>query len=275
MEAVPQPSYPHFRNVAYPRSMVYSVSDFIDDLRVYPVKHTGKDGFARLPYDSKNCSSNEKTDHRVSQGIAQPDSNSTKEHGQTGETVYSGMMTIGDKSGAADFLTNFYAKLGYCLIADKPDHRRNYYSPQILHDLRMKEAIYGLIARNDRAKQNHEYDSYAREVFYTTVTVSKPLSGFPACKPKSNPQGDSRGSVANIMNRIGEKRHTSGKHDDDDLKDGGSEQSDERPFHRPDSSLRGKKGWIDGAMCMDMGILSMVMFMMVAVLMRISMINHI
>jgi hypothetical protein len=75
------------------------------------------------------------------------------------------------------------------------------------------------------------------------------------------------------MNRIGEKRHTSGKHDDDDLKDGGSEQSDERPFHRPDSSLRGKNGWIDGAMCMDMGILSMVM--LVAVLMRISMINHI
>ena len=93
VKSVPQPSYPHFRNVPYPRSMVYSVSDFIDDFRVYPVKHTGKDGFAGLPYDSENCRSNEKTDDRVCQRIAQPDPDSTKEHGQTGEAVYPGVIS--------------------------------------------------------------------------------------------------------------------------------------------------------------------------------------
>jgi len=128
MESVPQPSYPHFRNVAYPRSMIYSVSDFIDDLRVYPVKHTGKNGFARLPYDSENSRSNEKTDDRVRQRIAEPDPDSTKEHGQTGEAVYTGVMTISDESGAADFLTNLNTKLGYRLITDEPNYRCNYYA---------------------------------------------------------------------------------------------------------------------------------------------------
>jgi hypothetical protein len=203
--------------------MVYRASDFIGDLWVYSVKHTGKDGFGGLPYDSENCHGDEKTNDRVRERIAQPDPDSTKEHGQTGETVYPGVMTVSDESGAADFLTNPYTELSYCLIADEPNHRCNYYSPQILDGLRVEEAINGLVARNNCAKQNSEYNSYACQVFYAAVAIGKSFSGFPACKSKSNPQRNSSGSVANIMNRVSKERHTSSKHNDNDLKSGGSE----------------------------------------------------
>jgi hypothetical protein len=75
------------------------------------------------------------------------------------------------------------------------------------------------------------------------------------------------------MNRVSEKCHTSGKHDDDDLESGGGEQSNERPLDGPDSSLGGQNRWIDRTVGMDMSVLSIIM--LVVFLMSILMTRHI
>lgn len=87
------------------------------------------------------------------------------------------------------------------------------------------------------------------------------FSGFPACKPKGNPQGNGHGSVPNVMDRVGRKRHTAGKPDNDDLKNCGSEQADERPLNGPNSPLSGKNGWVDSPVGMDVGMPAMIRFM--------------
>ena len=78
----------------------------------------------------------------------------------TGEAVEPGVMTISDEGRAADFFTDLDAELGYRFIADEPDHRCNDYRPKILYRLWMKETINGLVAGNNGAKQNHEYDGH-------------------------------------------------------------------------------------------------------------------
>ena len=76
------------------------------------------------------------------------------------------------------------------------------------------------------------------------------------------------------MNRVSQKSHTSGKHDDDDLKSGSSEQSNERPLDGPDSSLSGKNGWVDSTVGMNMSVVSAIVSMRLVFLVRMSMIKH-
>jgi hypothetical protein len=84
MKPVPEPSHPYLGNVPYPRRMAYGVSDFPCDLRVHPVKHASKDGFAGFPYNPENGKGNQQAHDGVRQGIAQPNPQSPKENGQTG-----------------------------------------------------------------------------------------------------------------------------------------------------------------------------------------------
>jgi len=81
MKSVPQPSHPHFGDALDPRRMVDRVPDFINDFRVYPVKHASKDRLSGFPCDAKNRYGDKQTDNGICQWIAQPDADSTEEHG--------------------------------------------------------------------------------------------------------------------------------------------------------------------------------------------------
>src|SRR5262249_13549943 len=88
---------------------------------------------------------------------------------------------------------------------------------------------------------------------------------------KSDPQRNGRRGVAEVMNRVRQQRDAAGKPDDDDLKQGGAEQPDERPLDRPDAARRGEYGRINGAMRMTVSAARMAVRVGGAVIMRISM----
>ena len=152
MKSVSQPSYPHFSDIANPWSMIHRVFDFINNLWVYPIEQAHKDRLAGFPYDSEDCGSNKKADERVCHWIAHPNSNCSEKHCQTGQAVYTGVMTISDESRTADLFANLYAKLCYRLIAEKTNRRCNDHCPEMRYCLWVEEAINGYVTGDNGTK---------------------------------------------------------------------------------------------------------------------------
>ena len=138
----------------------------------------------------------------------------------------------------------------------------------------MEESNDRFIARDDGAEQNGENDGNAREIFNAAIAVSETLAGFPARQPEGDPQRNGGCGVADIVDRVGEKRHASGKQDNDNLKKGGYKQPDERPFDGPDTPLRGINRWIDSSVLVCMTSLTMIVFIAMVVLMIMLMFGH-
>jgi len=183
-------------------------------------------------------------------------------------------MPIGNEGGAADFFADLDAEAGDRLVADETDRRCNHHRPKMLYRLRVEETIDRFIAGNNSAQQDRKHDCNARQVFDPSVAVSESFVGFPSREPEGNPERDGGRGVTDIMNRVGKERHTARKYDDDNLENGGCEQTRKRPFDGPYSPFRGDDGWVNNTVCMGMAGMSVAMLMMMFVMMSILMICH-
>lgn len=72
--------------------------DFVDHLRVHPIKHTGENGLAGLernPHDNKG---DQESHERVGLRVAPPHSDHAEQHGQAGQAIHARVLPSATKA---------------------------------------------------------------------------------------------------------------------------------------------------------------------------------
>jgi hypothetical protein len=126
------------------------------------------------------------------------------------------MVAIGDQRRAVDLPSDADAKHRHGLVAQKADHAGGG-KPAELYDLAgVDDAVDGLIACHQRARQNDQHDDEAGEVLDPAVTVGEGFSRLPPSEREGDPERNCRPGISNVVDRVREQRHAvRDKHDDE------------------------------------------------------------
>lgn len=105
----------------------------------------------------------------------------------------------------------------------------------VLHRAWVDEVVDGLVAGDDRAQEDDKHDDDAGEVFDAAKSVVEHLGCRAAGQHEGNPERDGRGRIADIVDRVSQKRDAAGEVDHDQLHDGCRGKDDERPLDGVDA----------------------------------------
>ena len=106
--------------------------------------------------------------------------------------------------------------------------------------------------RKIRLIQDQADDRHAGQVLHPAKAIGELVAGLPPREHKGDPERDGRGGIADVVNRIGQERHTAGDEDDEDLEDRRAGQNDEGPLDGPDAALGRRDRRVDHAMGVGM-----------------------
>src|SRR6267378_4073664 len=109
----------------------------------------------------------------------------------------------------------------------------------------MAEPLQRLIRCDDGTRENREDDGQAGEILHSAQAIRKPPSHAAPPQPEGDRERDRGRGVGKVVNRVREETHAP-RHDHDDyLEKRGHEETGERPFQRPQSTLVRGDRWID------------------------------
>ena len=182
------------------------MAQFVDDARLGAVEHSKEDRLPALDDDAEDRGGNEQADDRVGKRIAEPHPDGAEKHRQTRPAVDARVVSVRDQRRAVDLLADANAEDGDSLVAEKADDRGRYHRAQIGYVLGMQKPLYALISRDDRARENREYDDEPCQILDAPIAESESLARLLAGEPKGNPERYRGRSILKIVNRVGKQR---------------------------------------------------------------------
>jgi hypothetical protein len=89
------------------------------------------------------------------------------------------------------------------------------------------------------AEEDHHDDQHTGQVLGAAISVGIAIVARAARQRECDPQRDRRQRVGEVVNRVGQQRHTAADRHDDHLKQRRRQERDQRDFHRPDAARIG------------------------------------
>src|SRR5205809_6552789 len=103
VDPMPDPAGTNVLDAPHASYMAWRMLDLAEDVRLDAVDQPHPHGLRRTLDDEKDGDRDAQTDERIQDRDSQIDARNAYEHGEAGEPVHAGVLTVGDKSGRANF----------------------------------------------------------------------------------------------------------------------------------------------------------------------------
>lgn len=154
------------------------------------------------------------------------------------------MLSVGDERGAVESPTAPDTKERRQEVGEGSDPARDREGREVVGDGRVQQAIDGFGPGDARADEDDRHDDD---------------SGSPFCSGRTQSEGDPernrREGVPEVVDQVGEERHTSADDEDRGLSDRGTAQQHERKPDDTDTRRGPADAFIDQPVCVSAGIM--------------------
>lgn len=183
--------------------------DFVDQLRFYPVQHSGQDGTRRSPVDAKDRDRDQQADDGIGQRKPGPAAECPRNNREADEAVGAGMVAIRDQCCRVDLPSDPDAKNRNRFVAGEAHESGDDHSADVGDRTRVDQPVDQpvdrLLARHYGAEEDDEDDDDPGKILDPTKTIVEATGGGTTREREGEPERQGSCGTREVVDRIGEE----------------------------------------------------------------------